>query len=42
VLPSQQPPAHEDALQTQSPFTHFWLATQVAQLAAPVPHDPND
>lgn len=39
MLPSQQPPAHDVALQTQFPFTHCWVDAHVAQVVAPVPHE---
>jgi hypothetical protein len=37
LLLSQQPPAHEDALQTQAPLAQVWPVAQVAQAAPPMP-----
>ena len=38
MLLSQQPPAHDEALQAHAPFTHVWPVAQAVQLAPPVPH----
>ena len=36
-LLSQQPPAHDDALQTHMPFEHVWPVAHAAHVAPPVP-----
>ena len=40
MLPSQQPPAHDVALQAQAPFTQVWPVAQAAQAAPFVPQVP--
>jgi hypothetical protein len=37
-LPSQHPPAHEEALQAHIPFEQVWPAAQAVQAAPPMPH----
>jgi len=40
LLLSQQPPAHDDALQTQAPFEQVWPVAHAVQATPPVPQVP--
>ena len=40
LLPSQQPPAHDEALQAQAPLTQVWPVAQAVHAAPPVPQVP--
>jgi hypothetical protein len=40
LLPSQQPPAHDEALQAHMPFAQVWPVAQAVQAAPPVPQVP--